>query len=42
MIINEIALGIATGARINDLARLAHQHPTIFESIDRASIRFSL
>ncbi len=42
MIINEIALAIATNARINDLARLAHQHPTIFESIDRAAIRFSL
>jgi len=42
MIINEIALAIATGARVNDLARLAHQHPTIFESIDRAAIRFSL
>ncbi len=42
MIINEIALGIASGARVNDLARLAHQHPTIFESIDRAAMKFSL
>ena len=42
MMINEIALAIAGGTRIKDLALLAHAHPTIFESIDRASTRFFL
>ncbi len=42
MMINEIALAIAGGERVKDLAQLAHQHPTIFESIDRAAIRFSV
>jgi dihydrolipoamide dehydrogenase len=42
LVINEIALAVATNARIKDVALLAHQHPTIFESIDRAAIRFSL
>ncbi|WP_243666743.1 FAD-dependent oxidoreductase [Vulcanisaeta sp. JCM 16159] len=42
MIINEIALAVAVNARVKDIALLAHQHPTIFESIDRAAIRFSL
>ncbi|MGC8543663.1 MAG: FAD-dependent oxidoreductase, partial [Vulcanisaeta sp.] len=42
MIINEIALAIAVNARIKDIALLPHAHPTIFESIDRAAIRFSL
>ncbi|MCG2867078.1 MAG: dihydrolipoyl dehydrogenase [Vulcanisaeta sp.] len=42
MIINEIALAVAVNARVKDLALLPHAHPTIFESIDRAAIRFSL
>lgn len=42
MIINEIALAVAVNARVRDLALLAHAHPTIFESIDRAAVRFSL
>jgi len=42
MIINEIALAIMSNARVKDVALLAHQHPTIFESIDRAAIKFSL
>ncbi len=42
MIINEIALAIAVNARVKDIALLPHAHPTIFESIDRAAIRFSL
>lgn len=42
MIINEIALAVMANARVKDIALLAHQHPTIFESIDRAAIRFSL
>ena len=40
MIINEIALAVSIGARVKDLALLPHAHPTIFESIDRAAIRF--
>lgn len=39
LIINEIALAVAVNARVKDLGLLAHQHPTIFESIDRAAIR---
>ncbi len=42
MVINEIALAIAGGARVKELAQIAHQHPTIFESIDRTAIRFSV
>nr|KJR73841.1 MAG: dihydrolipoamide dehydrogenase [Thermoproteus sp. AZ2] len=42
MLINEIALAIAVNARVKDIALLPHAHPTIFESIDRAAIRFSL
>ncbi|MGB9733718.1 MAG: dihydrolipoyl dehydrogenase [Conexivisphaera sp.] len=42
LLINEVALAIATNSKVKDLALLAHQHPTIFESIDRAAIRFSL
>ncbi|MGC8570551.1 MAG: dihydrolipoyl dehydrogenase [Caldivirga sp.] len=42
MMINEIALAIAVNARVKDIALLAHAHPTIFESIDRAAIRYSL
>ncbi len=42
MMINEVALAVAVNARVKDIALLAHQHPTIFESIDRAAIRFSL
>jgi dihydrolipoamide dehydrogenase len=42
MLINEVALAIAVNARVKDLALLPHAHPTIFESIDRAAIRFSL
>ncbi len=42
LLINELALAVATNSRIKDVALLAHQHPTIFESIDRAAIRFSL
>lgn len=42
MVINEIALAIAGGARVKELAVLAHQHPTIFESVDRTAIRFSV
>ncbi|MGC8969338.1 MAG: dihydrolipoyl dehydrogenase [Conexivisphaera sp.] len=42
LLINEVALAVATNARVKDVATLAHQHPTIFESIDRAAIRFSL
>ena len=42
MIINEIALAVTVNARVKDLALLPHAHPTIFESIDRAAIRFSL
>ncbi|ADY01157.1 FAD-dependent pyridine nucleotide-disulfide oxidoreductase [Vulcanisaeta moutnovskia 768-28] len=42
LLINEIALAIAVNARVKDIALLAHQHPTIFESIDRAAIRFAL
>lgn len=42
MMINEIALAIAVNARVKDLALLPHAHPSIFESIDRAAIRFSL
>ncbi|MGC9209446.1 MAG: dihydrolipoyl dehydrogenase [Nitrososphaeria archaeon] len=39
LIINEIALAVAVNARIKDLGVLAHQHPTIFEAIDRAAIK---
>lgn len=42
MIINEIALAVAVNARVKDIALLPHAHPTIFESIDRAAIRFKL
>jgi len=42
MVINEIALAISTGSRVKDLALLAHQHPTIFESVDRTAMRYSL
>mgnify|MGYP001772662285 CR=1 FL=1 len=42
LIINELALAVAVNARVKDVALLAHQHPTIFESIDRAAIRFTL
>ena len=42
LVINEIALAIAVNARVKDLALLAHAHPTIFEAIDRASVRFKL
>ncbi|ABW01097.1 pyridine nucleotide-disulphide oxidoreductase dimerisation region [Caldivirga maquilingensis IC-167] len=42
MMINEVALAIAVNARVKDIALLAHAHPTIFESIDRAAIRYSL
>jgi len=42
MMINEVALAIAVNARVKDLALLAHAHPTIFESIDRAAIRYSV
>ncbi|MCL4344435.1 MAG: dihydrolipoyl dehydrogenase [Thaumarchaeota archaeon] len=42
MVINEIALAIAGGTRVKDLAQLAHQHPTIFESIDRTAVKFSV
>ncbi len=42
LIINEIALAVSVNARVKDIALLAHQHPTIFEAIDRAAIRFSL
>lgn len=42
MIINEIALAVAVNARIKDLALLPHAHPTIFEAIDRAAVRFKL
>ncbi len=42
MIINEIALAVAVNARVKDLALLPHAHPTIFESIDRAAIRFKV
>ncbi|MEM0146551.1 MAG: dihydrolipoyl dehydrogenase [Conexivisphaerales archaeon] len=42
MVINEIALAVAGGARVKDLALIAHQHPTIFESIDRTAMKFSV
>ncbi len=42
LIINEVALAVATNARVKDLSLLAHAHPTIFESVDRAAIRFKL
>jgi len=42
LMINELALAVASNVAIKDIAVLAHQHPTIFESIDRAAIRFSL
>jgi len=42
LLINEVALAVATNARVKDVALLAHAHPTIFESIDRAAIRFKL
>ncbi len=42
LLINEVALAVATNARVKDLSLLAHAHPTIFESVDRAAIRFKL
>jgi len=42
MVINEIALAVAAGARVKDLALLAHQHPTIFESVDRTAMGYTL
>ncbi len=42
LLINEIALAVATSTRVYDIAVLAHQHPTIFESVDRAAINYML
>ena len=38
LMINEIALAVSVNARVKDIGLLAHQHPTIFESIDRAAV----
>ncbi len=42
LLINEIALAVSVNARVKDIGLLAHQHPTIFEAIDRAAVKCCL